>query len=303
MHLLSRHRVVLSLLCLQTLPHLVLSACYFPDGTKADASYQPCNPSASESACCALNKTNGALNDICLDNGLCYSQDSVNSGLIFQNACTKQSWGTAACPKYCPVGGESSPPLPFCTVAAHRALILICFCYVGSSDGYFVLPCPGAGKGFWCCSDSGNDCCSGGAFSLSMPALSVSPTTTSTAGTATTSASTTTTTTATTPATTTGGNDDGHCEADSPSATAVGAGMGVALAVCLAGALAALYFQRRMYRRQLLEHKERLAAQYVPTPTYPSPAGLYPSPVELNSSGKAAIYELGDSRRESRQRF
>ncbi|GAB1211967.1 hypothetical protein ATERTT37_001092 [Aspergillus terreus] len=278
MHLLSRHRVVLSLLCLQTLPHLVLSACYFPDGTKADASYQPCNPSASESACCALNKTNGALNDICLDNGLCYSQDSVNSGLIFQNACTKQSWGTAACPKYCPVGG--------------------------SSDGYFVLPCPGAGKGFWCCSDSGNDCCSGGAFSLSMPALSVSPTTTSTAGTATTSASTTTTTTtATTPATTTGGNDDGHCEADSPSATAVGAGMGVALAVCLAGALAALYFQRRMYRRQLLEHKERLAAQYVLTPTYPSPAGLYPSPVELNSSGKAAIYELGDSRRESRQRF
>ncbi|KAF9893599.1 hypothetical protein FE257_010911 [Aspergillus nanangensis] len=265
-----------SLIFLQTTVRFeVLAACYFPDGTKADSTYQPCNASASDSACCAINKPSGTPNDICLDNGLCYAQDGKNSGLIFQSACTKQSWGTKACPSYCPVGG--------------------------SSEAYYVLPCPGTGEGNWCCSPTGSDCCSGGALQISMPVLSSSTTTTSGASKSTTSASTTTATTA---PTTTDSHDDAQCDDDSPS-TAVSAGLGVALAVCFVGALAGLYFQRRMYRRQLQEHKERLAAQYVPTPTYSnnSPGGLWPAPVELTTTGKSAIYESGETRRESRQRF
>lgn len=84
--------------------------CYFPDGTEADSTYQPCNPDDDESACCALNKTNGAPNDICLDNGLCLSQDGQYSGIMFQNACTKESWGTDKCSHFCRVGGAFYTP-------------------------------------------------------------------------------------------------------------------------------------------------------------------------------------------------
>ena len=49
--------------------------------------YQPCNPDAEYSACCALNGTSGQ-NDICMDSGLCMSTSGWYSTFLYANGCT-----------------------------------------------------------------------------------------------------------------------------------------------------------------------------------------------------------------------
>ena len=73
--------------------------CYHSDGTPTDASFQPCDPDAEFSACCATNKPDA---DICLSSGLCLAQQIGYSGLVFQNGCTDQSWSSSSCPRVCP---------------------------------------------------------------------------------------------------------------------------------------------------------------------------------------------------------
>ena len=104
MTLLSLNSVILSLLVLQAgiiTTTNVKSQCYYLNGTATDETYRPCFPDKPNSACCVTNKPNDAPNDICLDNGLCYSQDTGYSGLIFQDACTDQDWRSTECPRFC----------------------------------------------------------------------------------------------------------------------------------------------------------------------------------------------------------
>lgn len=110
MNLIRRSKLILSIILLQATIHsrALAATCYYRENsTVAEPSFQPCNPSQEESACCALNKTDQAPNDICLSNGLCYSEDSYNSGMFFQSACTDKTWGSALCPTVCKnVAGE-----------------------------------------------------------------------------------------------------------------------------------------------------------------------------------------------------
>lgn len=53
---------------------------------------EPCNPSEEESACCALNKTNQAPNDICISNGPRCAEDSYYNGMSSQSRCIDKTW-------------------------------------------------------------------------------------------------------------------------------------------------------------------------------------------------------------------
>lgn len=95
--------VVASLLVLYTGMTLAKadSQCYYLNGTATDHTFKPCFPDRPNSACCVTEKPNDAPNDICMQNGLCYSQDTGYSGFFFQNACTDKDWGSAECPRFC----------------------------------------------------------------------------------------------------------------------------------------------------------------------------------------------------------
>src|SRR5204863_4538403 len=80
----------------------VARQCYFPDGSPADDSFQPCDPQAANSPCCSLNKPNNRLPDICLVSGLCLAQQGLHAGLVFQNGCTDKEWKAKECPNICP---------------------------------------------------------------------------------------------------------------------------------------------------------------------------------------------------------
>jgi len=91
--------------------------CFRIDGSSPDQSFEPCNPSAEVSACCASNK---ARPDLCLTSGLCYAQDSGFEGLLFSNGCTDRTGRASGCPSFCPPGKlsnrneplSSPPPRP-----------------------------------------------------------------------------------------------------------------------------------------------------------------------------------------------
>jgi hypothetical protein len=75
----------------------IAAQCYYSDGTKADPSFQPCNPDAEVSSCCAIKKSNHWLNDVCTTSGLCVPQDGNFSGLLYQNGCTVTDWSNPGC--------------------------------------------------------------------------------------------------------------------------------------------------------------------------------------------------------------
>ena len=81
---------------------VIAQICYYPDGITEALSDRPCNVLASGqgSTCCKAAA-------ICLDNGLCYNQQST--GLMERGTCTDKTWGSPHCPKICP---ESEPVLP-----------------------------------------------------------------------------------------------------------------------------------------------------------------------------------------------
>jgi hypothetical protein len=101
--LLPGQKVLLSL-TIQTalLPFAIATQCYFTDGSPGLAELQPCFPDNTNSACCAINKTNGDPNDICLSNGLCLAQVAPYTGLILLNGCTDRNWESPGCPGICP---------------------------------------------------------------------------------------------------------------------------------------------------------------------------------------------------------
>lgn len=75
--------------------------CYGLDGNALDSTYEPCNPSAKHSGCCATKRTNASA-DICLDNGLCMATHDEQMGMIWQSGCTDATGQDVACPKVCP---------------------------------------------------------------------------------------------------------------------------------------------------------------------------------------------------------
>ena len=98
----------------------VATKCYFSDGSETNGEMEPCFPSKSASSCCSINKKGNLANDVCLHNGLCIAQVAQYSGMIFQNACTDQSWESPDCPNVC---GS-------CTFTTDRFLFSgKCFCF------------------------------------------------------------------------------------------------------------------------------------------------------------------------------
>ncbi|OCT46353.1 hypothetical protein CLCR_01223 [Cladophialophora carrionii] len=74
--------------------------CYSLDGQELDGRFQPCNPDAEFSSCCALDGTDGE-NDICMDSGLCMSTSGWFSTYLWANGCTDPTGKAKACPQQC----------------------------------------------------------------------------------------------------------------------------------------------------------------------------------------------------------
>jgi len=70
-------------------------ACFYPDGSAAPKMV-PCNPAATESACCGYN-------DTCIAHGMCLSNDIF----FYRGACTSTSY-PASCPQSCIKSNEAS---------------------------------------------------------------------------------------------------------------------------------------------------------------------------------------------------
>ena len=69
------------------------TTCYLPNG-KIVSGNVPCYSSTGDgySHCC------DPVNDICLDNGLCYSSWH---GALWRRTCTDKNWESSYCSKYC----------------------------------------------------------------------------------------------------------------------------------------------------------------------------------------------------------
>ncbi|KAJ5748005.1 uncharacterized protein N7511_009701 [Penicillium nucicola] len=228
--------------------------CYLTSGKEADSSFQPCFPSQENSPCCSLAKSNETPNDICLSGGVCYIQDPNFRGLLRQGACTDSTWKSGQCP------GLANDV---------------------SDATLYVIPCPIQGRGFWCGSVNGSDCCDnavrldmGQMINVTVTSISdsvsssVSGSDTVSAGSVSTaSVSSATTSTANSASNSSlnasAKNDDtagAHSADDTcPSGStcpashtvAISAGLGGGLGACLLVAILTIVFQRRMYRRNL----------------------------------------------------
>jgi hypothetical protein len=70
------------------------TVCWFPDRLTTGAStvpeFVPCDPSARQSACCAVGES-------CVGEGLCYS----DMGTIYRGGCTDKTWADKACSPFC----------------------------------------------------------------------------------------------------------------------------------------------------------------------------------------------------------
>lgn len=83
------------LFCTALLVSLSTATCYYPSKEKTLNDVQ-CEPGAKDSACCGRGS-------ICLDNGLCLSQDQPFG--LSRGSCTDPDYISAKCPTYC-----SRPP-------------------------------------------------------------------------------------------------------------------------------------------------------------------------------------------------
>ncbi|KAF2229650.1 hypothetical protein EV356DRAFT_580635 [Viridothelium virens] len=109
--------------------------CYLPNG-KVDTQSLACHPELAESHCCGVQ-------DYCLSNGLCLSNNSVAVG-----GCTDQNWDHPACFQHCreatswsrlsPVHNEGNA---FCCTAYETVNDSLCTnIYDGSSRPPFINP-------------------------------------------------------------------------------------------------------------------------------------------------------------------
>lgn len=79
------------LFCTALLVNLSTATCYYPSGKETYDDVQ-CEPGEKDSACCGRGS-------ICLDNGLCLSQDQPFG--LSRGSCTDRSFSSAKCPTYC----------------------------------------------------------------------------------------------------------------------------------------------------------------------------------------------------------
>lgn len=80
--------------------------CYALNGTQLGDEYGACNPDATHSGCCAINRTAGSA-DLCLSNGLCMATNNKYMGTIWQSGCTDPTGKDPSCPKVCPDGNTT----------------------------------------------------------------------------------------------------------------------------------------------------------------------------------------------------
>lgn len=164
----------------------VHAECFLIDGTPAGDSYQPCNPDAEFSACCATNK--GAP-DICLSSGLCYSQDAQFKGFVYSNGCTDRTGQAEECPHFCP---DRTYLLCRCAL---RCMLLTCFA-IGTNDwnggevidSYNVLQCNTESDPVFCCraAKDTDNCCANSTDTVDIGTMLLATVTTSIPATATT---------------------------------------------------------------------------------------------------------------------
>ncbi|KAL5332859.1 hypothetical protein BJX70DRAFT_382750 [Aspergillus crustosus] len=239
------------------------SRCYYTDGSYGSPEQQPCFPEKENSACCGIAKTNGDENDYCLTSGLCLGQVSGYTGFMLLNSCTDSSWESGDCPNVCPQS-------------------------VQASHGVHIIPCLEESNSHWCCSVDGSDCCDN-AFELDIgklmapgpggnwtdPTSLVNPPTSTSAGTFSSIRDEGLLQTATTTVTVTANPnpssdsdsalvpetcDDAMCPDNKTIVVGVGVGLGAALVVCLFSSAAALFSQRRTFKKRLEETRTSFLA-------------------------------------------
>ena len=304
---------ILQLLIFQTIFKTVIAnqKCYLTNGKEADSSFQPCFPSQENSPCCSLAKSNETPNDICLSGGVCYIQDPNFRGLLRQGACTDSTWKSGQCPGLADDGKRwLCSSRDWQTMAFNFGVYLLTSAplNIASDATLYVIPCPVQGRGFWCGSVNGSDCCDNAvrldmgqminvtvtsisdsvssSFASSESSVSMS---TSSSSSAPTSASTSTSTLNT--SSKKGDSEDssvGTCTSGStcPAShtTAISAGIGGGLGACLLAAIITILLQRRIYRKNMRQKEamfdEIVAAgsqQHLVYPAYPEREKVFPA--------------------------
>ncbi|KXG53856.1 uncharacterized protein PGRI_009060 [Penicillium griseofulvum] len=295
-------RTILHLLIFQAVfPTIAQSRkCYLTNGKEADSSFQPCFPDQDNSPCCSLAKSNTTPNDICLSGGVCYIQDPNFRGLLRQGACTDKTWKSGQCPELCDTVSDAT---------------------------LYVIPCPLQGRGFWCCSVNGTNCCddavrldmgqminvsvtsltsevsssSGSSESslsssvssaMSSPKVSPSPSSSNANTNEKANPDTNTEDTTCTPSL------DTNSTCPASKTTVISAGLGAGLGGCLLIALITMLVQRRIYKKNLRQKEamiDEIAAasstQHLVYPVYPEREKMM-FPAELGPRD-TRIHEVG----------
>ncbi|KAF2807354.1 uncharacterized protein BDZ99DRAFT_465258 [Mytilinidion resinicola] len=208
----------------------VPTSCYVPNGDPR-TNHRPCYTDTADghSHCC------DPINEVCLDNGLCFSQGPTNPGYLYRDSCTDKGWTASSCPgpcrktytnSACPIVGilDPSQDSSFCCLS-FNATANACYGEVAAFNVGKVIPNWGP-----------------------LEAAASSSTASGTQSTA----SPTSATSAPAAATVTvvkSNSSSGHD-------AAIGAGVGVPLGILLVASLAGLLFQHRRHKKQLAQWQQ-----------------------------------------------
>ncbi|KUJ12612.1 uncharacterized protein LY89DRAFT_210876 [Mollisia scopiformis] len=226
------------------------SSCWFPDGQTNGASgspeFVPCNPSAAQSACCAVGET-------CVGNNLCLS----GNGLMYRGGCTDKTFSNGACPSLCTddTGRNAGP----------------------QDSWIFMKPCDAStGKLQWVC-DLAADCTNS---SLRFDLIVGGPQEVNITGTLSTSSSTTSPTTSTSSSlpSSSSTNDCTSKRTSSVAIDGVGAGVGASLGVLFLLALVWGFWERR--KRIMTPSIQQQQQQQQDYSTITATENKYPIPQE-----------------------
>ncbi|OQD64900.1 hypothetical protein PENPOL_c007G07526 [Penicillium polonicum] len=278
-----RLKAILHILIFQAVFPITVQArqCYLTNGREADSSFQPCFPDQEDSPCCSLDKSNTTPNDICLSGGVCYIQDPNFRGLLRQGACTDKTWKSGQCPGLCDTASDAT---------------------------LYVIPCPVQGRGFWCCSVNGTNCCDnavrldmGQMINVSVTSLTSDVSSSSgssqsslSSSVSSSSPSSKTSSSPSSPSLTNAGTTDSEtnnnntedttCTSGSSASatcpasktTVISAGLGAGLGGCLLIAVVTMLVQRRIYKKNLRRKEAMIdeiaaasSAQHLVYPVYP----------------------------------
>ncbi|KAF2492552.1 hypothetical protein BU16DRAFT_583719 [Lophium mytilinum] len=203
----------------------VPTSCYVPNGDPR-TNHRPCYTDTADghSHCC------DPINEVCLDNGLCFAQGQTNPGYLYRDSCTDKSWGASSCPgpcrktytnSACPIVGILNPSQDsqFCCLSFNATANE---CY--GEDATFNV---------------GKVIANWGPLEQVASASTASGTQSTASPTSATSAPAAATVTV---KSTSGGHD-----------AAIGAGVGIPLGILLVASLAGLLFQHRKHKKQLAQ--------------------------------------------------